>query len=252
MQRFIKNILVTTGKIFKSTSKNIVTTKDKKANWVTQADLQIEKYLINQISKRFPNHFILSEETYPNLPKRLPEHIWIMDPLDGTTNATFGLPIYGTSIAYMHKGEILNGAIIDLSNSDLFYGQKGKRSFKNSKELIIKDRGIKGSLVCTGCPYTRNDFEKTESYFPKIHNSGARIIIIGSAVIASIYTTTNTFSIYYEFGLKPWDIAAASLIVTGAGGQFYTEDNNQDILKSNFYICGKPTAVQEFMNLYAS
>lgn len=249
MDKFINTILTEAGKIGKRAHKNILVKKDNKANWVTSADIAIEKYLINEIRSKYPSDFILTEESYSQLPKQIPSKMWIIDPLDGTTNATFGLPHYGISLAYCQNGEITNGAIYDIPNGQLYWAEKNIGAFKENIKLQIVDSCLKGQLVCTGFPYAYENYRKTSKYLDSIHKGGSRLIIVGSAVIASMYTVTNTFSIYYEYGLKIWDVAAASLIVGEAGGIIGNNKFLKTISHPDLFICGKPTAVKEFLKL---
>lgn len=246
---FIKNTIVEAAQILNTTSLTIEKNKDNQGNWVTQADLAIEKFIVSKIKENYPDDFILSEETSSELPKTIPERMWVIDPLDGTTNATCGLPHYGISLAYLEKGRPAVGGIYDLSQKKLFLAKTDAGATCNNQPLRIKDRSLRGSLVCIGSPYKFDNFVKEIQPIKKIHQAGARLIILGSAVIAAMYTATNTFSVYYEYQLKPWDVAAAAIIIKEAGG-VVKGDNHQElnILKPDLFVCGNKQSVKELFS----
>ncbi|MBI3619574.1 hypothetical protein HY214_00275 [Candidatus Roizmanbacteria bacterium] len=253
MKDFLTGLLTESGKIFASSTTRIAGHKQGGGNWVTEADLAVENYLIKTISSAYPSHFILAEESAQEFDPKSYSDIWIVDPLDGTTNATFGLPIYGTSVAYMHGGEVLYGAIYDLVNKKLFFGEKRKGSFgPDGKKLEITKRSLKNGLVCTGSPYTYENFLKGLPILSKVHASGARIVILGSAVIECMFVAENNLSLYYEIGLKAWDVAAAKLIIEEAGGLVTGFNGPLDIFHPDTFVCGSQPIVAEFKNLLAT
>lgn len=249
MMEFIKNLAENAGKILSDSSLKIQSLKEGNGNWVTAADMAIEKHILTGIKSKYPSDFILSEESYSELPKKIPSRMWIVDPLDGTTNATFGYPHYGVSIAFMEQGGVTHAAIYDIPNKKLFWAKRGEGTYMEEEKVTMRNLPLKGNIVCFGGPYKHDAFVKTISSLDSIHKAGSRFIIVGSAVMAAMYTITNTFSMYYEHGLSPWDVAASSLIVQEAGGVAKDERGDLDVLNFDLFACGSGKAVGEFLEL---
>ena len=249
MRDFIKSTILKAATIFERSPLTITNQKGGGGNWVTKADIAIEKFILAQIRLTYPKHAILSEETVPDFNPNNQENIWIVDPLDGTTNATFGLPHYGISIAYVHEKEVRFSSIYDIVQKQLFTAEKGKGVYMaDKKRLRIEDHGIAGSLICAGSPYSRENFERIIPHIDLVHKKGGRLIILGSSVIESTYVAQNILSMYFEVGLKPWDVAAAKLIIEEAGGIAESFDGHLDIFNPQTYLCGSKQCVLEFRN----
>lgn len=255
MLKFAKETLTEAGNLFGSYSTQIVTHKVGSGNYATKMDYAINEFITNKIHAAFPAHTILSEESIlPSVSKETND-LWIVDPLDGTTNATYGVPHYGISLAFMHKGEVVIGVILDVPNNIVYWAEKGQGAFFQNRlsaqpvALHIREGGLADSLVCTGAPYARKDFATNWMLMDKVHAAGARLLILGSAIIASCYVAEGKLSLYYEVGLKPWDIAAASLIVQEAGGIATAFGGDLDILAPQTFLCGGSTAIDEFRQL---
>lgn len=244
-------LLITEAKkICLETPRTITEEKGGAGNWVTQTDLAVEKYLKNKISELYPDHFILAEETLPNFNPSEKENVWVIDPLDGTTNATWGLPIFGIAIAFVKKGEVIAAAVYDNLNKEIYIAEKGKGVTNSKGELLkINEHGLKGGLACTGAPYGHDDYLKQQPRVDAVHAAGSRIVILGSAVIESVSVARNNLNLYFEIGLKPWDVAATKLIIEEAGGVAQSFDGPLDIFNSSSYVCGSRTAVAEFLKL---
>lgn len=217
---FVKDIALGAGKKICGARIRVVREKEGGGNWVTEADLVSESYILSAIGKQYPGHKILSEETLSAISDfESVSHLWIVDPLDGTTNATFDIPFYSVSIAYMDKGRVVAGAIYDPSRNELFWAVRGKGAFLNDQPIHIGEQSrFKGAVVDIGCPYGQEDFQKTYPLGEQLHALGARIVNLGSGALECAYVGCGRLSFYYEAGLKPWDIAAGSLIVEEAGG----------------------------------
>lgn len=253
MINFIKELALKSKKVFESSQLRIVNNKNgSSTNWVTETDIAVEKFIIEKIKSNYPNHIIVAEES--NLPA-LPENkdkIWIIDPLDGTNNATYGIPIYATSIAFIENGEIVRGVVLDVPNGKLYWAEKNKGAFVENTRLSILNQSIKGTIVASGAPYSREDYEVTAKLMDKVHQAGARLHILGSAVMEAMLTAEGKYSLYFETGLKPWDMAAVKLIIKEAGGVAESFEGQLDIFNSKTFVCGGKQAVEEFKHLYKS
>lgn len=238
--------------ILKESEKPLQITKKKKNDLVTHVDKASEALIIKEILKKYPDHKILAEESASQLEDISGEkYIWIIDPIDGTTNFSHGLPQYSISIAVMKisskktsknyeylDGEIIVGVVYAPKLGELFYAEKGKGAYLNGKK--IKTSGIKtleDSLLVTGFPPTRK--EENLKYFAKMINKCQAVRRLGSAALDLAYIACGRFDGYWEFGLHPWDIAAGSLLVKEAGGKVTDTNGNlldlfgKDILATN-------------------
>lgn len=216
---------------FKSGSNDLVSYVDKEA----------EKRLVKGLKKLLPQaNFITEEGTVGAFDLSRPEQSnsglwWIIDPLDGTTNFTHGLPIYSTSIALMHNGDLVLGVVNDPSRQECFYAWKGGGAWCNSKP--IKTSGIsqlEQSLIVTGFPY--NAAAIADRYMKILTNimtqtHGFRRL--GSAAIDLAYVAAGRFEAFFEYGLKPWDLAGGIVIIQEAGGQA------SDFKGGNNFLFGK-------------
>lgn len=151
---FIKETAIGAGRLILRTRPTIRGEKEGCGNWVTEADVASEQHILSQIHKKFPSHTILSEETSASiLSPEMEENLWIVDPLDGTTNAKFGIPFFAVSIAYCQRGIVTTGAIYDPSRDELFWAEKGKGAFLHDKRIVGQNlNDFHGALVNVGSP----------------------------------------------------------------------------------------------------
>ncbi len=190
-----------------------------RANLLTEADLAAQEKVIGIIHKAFPaDGFMAEESPVKETPNR---RLWIIDPLDGTTNYAHGFPVAAVSIAFAENGEIKAGGVYDPFRRELFLAQKGRGAFLNGGRLAVsKTPSISKALLVTGFPYDRA--EKAEFYcgffseFMKLSHDVRRL---GVASLDLCWLAAGRTDGYWEFGLKPWDVAAGELIVSEAGGR---------------------------------
>jgi myo-inositol-1(or 4)-monophosphatase len=190
-----------------------------RANLLTEADLASQRAVIGLIRKVFPADGFLAEESpaeeTPN------GRLWIIDPLDGTTNYAHGFPAAAVSIGFAEKGEIKAAAVYDPFRAELFSAVKGRGAFVNGRRLAVTATpSVSKALLVTGFAYDRA--ERAEFYcgffseFMKLSHDVRRM---GSASLDMCWLAAGRTDGYWEFGLKPWDVAAGKLIVEEAGGR---------------------------------
>ena len=215
------------------------------SDFVSAADIQSEKILINELSRAYPDYDILAEEAGEIKNSKNDNPLkWIIDPLDGTTNFLFGIPHFAISIALQKNSEILSGIVYNPITDDLFWAVKGKGAFCNNKRLRVSVREKFGSCtIGTGIPHKGlKDHEEYLVGLTKIMENAAAIRRFGTASLDLVYVAAGKFDGFWEKNLKIWDIAAGALIVTEAGGRVtdfrgmngYLESGN--IVSSNFKI----------------
>jgi len=189
-------------------------------NLLTDTDLKAEKKILSIIKEKFPTHSFYTEE---GLVKRtISDNLWVIDPVDGTTNFFHSFPHFSVSIAYLFKGKVNLGVIFDPIRKELFHAERGKGAFLNNKKIVVSDIAkLTDSLLVSGFAYERGEIIKInlkniEKFFNASINGIRRT---GSAALDLCYVACGRADGFWEFGLKPWDIAAGSLIVTEAGGK---------------------------------
>ncbi len=210
-----------------------------KNDFVTHIDKGSEERLVKELSELLPEAGFIAEEGTSN--KKGDIYNWIIDPIDGTTNFIHGLFPHAISIALEEKGEIVLGVVYELGLDECFYAWKGSAAYLNGKEIFVsKAPTVADSLLATGFPYAdyskMKGFMESLDYFMK-NSHGLRRL--GSAATDLAYVACGRFEGFYEYGLKPYDVAAGAFLVQQAGGSncdFSGEDNyiyGQEIISSN-------------------
>ncbi|MGE0100720.1 MAG: inositol monophosphatase family protein [Blastocatellales bacterium] len=191
-------------------------------NLVTEADLASEQFIKEMISARFPSHRILAEESgiSPHHDESA-EYLWIIDPLDGTTNFSHGFPCYAVSIGVEHKGEPVVGVIYDPSRDELFAAERGSGATVNGKPIRVSEVDhLEKSLLVSGFPYDVR--EKMADYLPawkRFLECAQGVRRFGAAAIDMAYVACGRLDGFWEKGLNPWDTAAGWVIIEEAGGR---------------------------------
>ena len=189
-------------------------------DFVTEVDHECEQIIIETLFGAYPDHGILAEESGSSHGHASSDHIWIIDPLDGTTNFIHGFPIYCVSIALQVRGKIEQAVIYDPSRNDLFTSTKGRGAFVNDRRMRVSKRTqLKDCMLSTGFPFRAEDdlasyLEILKEIIPKT----SALRRPGSAALDLAYLAAGYTDGFFETGLSPWDIAAGSLLVTEAGG----------------------------------
>jgi myo-inositol-1(or 4)-monophosphatase len=192
--------------------------KTNESNLVTQIDMQAEKIITDFIKKKYPSHGILAEEGGET--KSDSDYLWVIDPLDGTTNFAHGLPIFSVSIGVQKNGEIIAGVVYDVMSDVIYSAEYRSGAYSNGKKINVSDNeNLSHSLLVTGFPY--NIAENPENALEKfsaltLASRGMRRL--GSAAIDFCYVANGVFDAFWEVHLHPWDICAGKLIVEEAGG----------------------------------
>ena len=214
-------------------------------NLVTEMDTRSERAVVGTLRASFPDHGIIAEEE--TTIRNGSGYTWIIDPLDGTTNYAHGYPCFSVSIALKHEGDVITGVVYDPMRDELFTAQKGQGAYLNGKRIKVSivDTLIK-SLLATGFPYDRKVSEKNNlDYFHDLLMASQEVRRDGSAALDLCSVAAGRFDGFWELKLKPWDVAAGSLIVREAGGRVTDLwDNTFDIfadevLASNGMIHGQ-------------
>ncbi|MBM4138175.1 MAG: inositol monophosphatase [Nitrospira sp.] len=187
---------------------------------VTDADHAAEQLIISHIRARFPMHRFLAEEQGHIEPSPSP-YLWVIDPLDGTTNFAHGYPAYCVSIGLEYQGRCILGVVVDPSRDELFTATEGSGAQLNGQTISVSETSILGaSLLVTGFAYDiRETARNNLDHFAKFALKAQGLRRTGSAALDLCYVAAGRFDGFWEVRLNPWDMAAGSVIVQQAKGQ---------------------------------
>ncbi|MEN9867989.1 MAG: hypothetical protein RL748_3579 [Pseudomonadota bacterium] len=228
-----------------------VTEKQNK-DFATEVDQAAEQAIIEILLKAYPDHAILAEESgaSANLHDEN-EYVWIIDPIDGTTNFIHGFPQYCISIALQHRGVITQGVIYDPSRNDLFTATKGSGAYLNEKRLrVTKHDRLANALVCTGFANRENQSLDQYMQIQRLLIERAQSVRnLGAAALDLAYIAAGRFDGFCLKGLKPWDIAAGALMVSEAGGIVTDFSGESDYLYKGDIIAASPKVFGQMLTL---
>lgn len=214
----------------------------KAANdFVTRADLASERAVAELIQRRRPDHRILGEEEgTERIGGAVP--LWIVDPLDGTTNFIRGFPMYAVSVACTVEARPVASAVIDVARGELFSAHRGGGAFCGERPLRVSGRaGLAGGLIATGFPFRRR--QRTDSFLAAFRAVFAQVADVrraGSAALDLASVAAGRLDGFWEEGLGPWDIAAGALLVQEAGGVVTDFSGADDHLASGAVVAAGP------------
>lgn len=197
---------------------------------VTDADQRSEAAILSAIQTRFPGHQILAEEGGSRPGSA--EHLWVVDPLDGTVNYVHGIPVFSVSIAYAFQGQLTLGVVLDPLRGELFRAQAGAGAWLGSRSLRVSTASdLRRSLLVTGFPYDiRTTAHNNLSTYTRLALQTQGVRRLGSAALDLCYVAAGRFDGYWERSLRPWDLAAGGLIAREAGALVTRLDGSSDLL----------------------
>jgi len=225
---------------------------EKKINdFVTEVDHESEQIIIETLLGAYPDHGILAEESGSTHGSATSDHIWIIDPLDGTTNFIHGFPIYCVSIALQVKGKIEQAVIYDPTRNDLFTATKGRGAFINDRRMRVSKRTqLKECMLSTGFPFRADDdLDAYLNILRDIIPKTAALRRPGSAALDLAYLAAGYTDGFFESGLSPWDIAAGSLLVTEAGGLIGNYSGEAPFLDAQEVMAASPKIYAQLVPL---
>lgn len=197
---------------------------------VSYVDKSAEQMLVDGLRNILPEAgFIAEEGTASNNSEDL---LWIIDPLDGTTNFTHGLPVFSISVALMHMNQLVLGIVYEVNRKEMFMAIRGEGATCNGRRISVSPKAdLQDSLIATGFPYY--DFKRTDTYLEilKAFMQGTHgVRRLGSAAVDLAYVACGRFEGFYEYNLNAWDVAAGILLVKEAGGEVSDFSGGDDYL----------------------
>ena len=211
-------------------------------DFVTEVDHASEEIIIETLLGAYPGHAIWAEESGRVHGAQDSEFVWIIDPLDGTTNFIHGFPQYAVSIALAQNGQVVHGVIYDPMRNELFTASKGSGAFLNDRRIrVSRSDRLADSLIGTGFPY--RIFDRVDNYmgaFRELTEKTAGMRRPGAASLDLAYVAAGRLDGFWEFGLAPWDMAAGTLMILEAGGFVTDLKGDGDYLKTGDIVAGAP------------
>jgi myo-inositol-1(or 4)-monophosphatase len=184
---------------------------------VTEADRASERLIVERLRSRFPAHGIVAEEGGGHTSAS--EFRWYVDPLDGTTNFAHAFPIYNVTLALEQAGETIAGVVFDPNRQEMFTAERGSGAYLNNRRIRVSTtQRLESALMCTGFPSRRRHLSVNVHFYHQLAMATHGVRRTGSAAIDLAWVACGRLDGFWEFGLKPWDMAAGRLLVTEAGG----------------------------------
>jgi myo-inositol-1(or 4)-monophosphatase len=229
-----------------------VTTKGPK-DFVSEVDRQAESTIVETLLDAYPDHAILAEEGTAKGANADAENVWIIDPLDGTTNFLHGFPQYCVSIALAHRGQVTQGVIYDPVRNDLFTATRGRGAFLNERRIRVSRRQhLRDCLVGTGFPFRDGAYLETYLRMMKtMIEQTAGLRRPGAAALDLAYVAAGFYDGFWEVGLNPWDVAAGSLLVQESGGLIGDLAGESEFLHAGQVIAGNPRIFAQIVTALA-
>jgi len=233
--------------------------RKQRNDFVTEVDHASEHAIVETLRGAYPDHAILAEESGHTAGKQATatvheaENIWVIDPLDGTTNFIHGFPQYAVSIALMQRGIVTQAVVYDPTRDELFTASRGRGAFLNDRRIRVSKRTkLDEALVGTGFPYRQLDhIDDYLRIFRLVTERAAAVRRPGAAALDLAYVACGRYDAFFEFGLAPWDVAAGSLLITEAGGLIGNFAGDADYVFSEQVVAATPKIFASMIGLLA-
>lgn len=206
-------------------------------DFVSEVDKQAEQEIVREIKRGYPDHAIWAEESGRSGHSR---YVWVIDPLDGTSNFLRGFPHFSISIGMMEDGVMQHGVVYDPVRDELFTASRGGGAYLNDRRIRCAQKlGMAGAMIATGLPFRQRPRLAAQLRMIKaLLEDGEDLRRTGSAALDLAYVACGRLDGYFEYGLQPWDMAAGALLLREAGGVCLDFDGNDGWFESGNVIAG--------------
>ena len=219
-------------------------------DFVTEVDKAAEEAILGVLKEAYPDHAILAEESGASGDS---DYVWIIDPLDGTTNFIHGFPQYAVSIAQTHKGVLQHAVVYDPTKNELFTASKGAGAYLNDRRIRVSKRvKLNEVLIGTGFPFRY--FEHVDAYlgiFRDMMHKTAGVRRPGAAALDLAWVAAGRIDGFWEIGLSPWDMAGGALLITEAGGLIGDLSGESGYMNTGNIVGGNPKVFAQLLQIIA-
>jgi len=220
------------------------------ADYVTEVDIAAEQEILYQLGKAYPDHAFLAEES-GQTGNAKSDHLWVIDPLDGTSNFMRGIPHYCVSIACIVDGRLAHAVVFDPVRQEEFTASRGRGAQLNGHRLRVSNRtDLRECLLGTGIPFLGHEQQRLPQYTQTLAELAAQCMGIrraGAAALDLAYVAAGRFDGFWETGLERWDIAAGALIIKEAGGLISDLSGSERYLDNGQVVCGNPKIFKQLL-----
>jgi myo-inositol-1(or 4)-monophosphatase len=208
--------------------RSIPVTRKARNDYVSDVDRACEEEIVRHIKRYYPDHALLAEEAGASGES---DYLWIIDPLDGTSNYLHGIPHFAVSIAVQHKGRTEQAVVFDPMRDELFTAQRGGGAYLNQQRIRVSPRlTLEGAILATAFPFRRREHMKPYmNMFSRLWEQAEDFRRAGTASLDLAYVAAGRVDGFFEIGLKPWDVAAGTLLVREAGGVVADFEGQDDV-----------------------
>lgn len=229
---------------------NLQVSKKGPADFVSNADLKAEKTIHEALHMARPEYGFLMEESGVSEGSD-PQHRWIVDPLDGTTNFLHGIPLFAISIALERDGELVAGIVYNPAMDELYAAEKGRGAFLNDRRIRVSGRtNLNDSVICTGIPHLgRGDHARHLKEQQLIMAKAAGVRRLGAAALDLAFLAAGRYDGFWEHDLAPWDMAAGIVLIREAGGFVTDMDGEKQIFDKGNILAGNDLLHQKMGTL---
>ena len=221
------------------------------ADYVTEVDIAAEQEILYQLGKAYPDHAFLAEES-GQTGNAKSDHLWVIDPLDGTSNFMRGIPHYCVSIACLVDGRLAHAVVFDPVRQEEFTASRGRGAQLNGHRLRVSNRtDLRECLLGTGIPFLGHEQQRLPQYTQTLAELAAQCMGIrraGAAALDLAYVAAGRFDGFWETGLERWDIAAGALIIKEAGGLISDLSGSERYLDNGQVVCGNPKIFKQLLS----
>jgi myo-inositol-1(or 4)-monophosphatase len=223
--------------------------KKRQNDFVSEVDEAAEEAIISVLRDAYPDHGILAEESGRSDTKS--DYVWVIDPLDGTTNFLHGFPQYCVSIGLLHKGKPTQAVVFDTNRNELFTATKGVGAYLNDRRIrASRIDKVDDALVGTGFPFREvGHLDDYLRMFKNVTKGTSGIRRPGAAALDLAWVACGRIDAFWEIGLSPWDMAAGALLVREAGGLIGDLDGNEGFLDTGRVVAANPKIFSAFLQL---
>lgn len=212
-----------------------------KNDLVSYVDKEAEKKLVSRLHEILPEAGFITEEGTAEI-GRSDAYNWVIDPVDGTTNFVHGLPVFSISVGLMREDQVVLGVIYDPSRDEFFYSCEGTKAYLNGEEIAVSPvTQLSESLLATGFPYSKFIEDQMSAYLnviDELMKTTHGLRRMGSAAIDLAYVACGRFEGFFEYNLRPWDVAAGAFLIQQAGGSVSTFNGTNDYIFGRELVAG--------------